>query len=108
VIRGSVPPPAVRGTENQACRAKRAKVGVAKRQKKAGDVVVVFRWRGGAAGNPVEDVGIGAIEQDLVAVELSLVKFAQVLIGKAAENQVAFPRPAVPGTKQQSLATDLG
>jgi hypothetical protein len=69
--------------------------------------VVVFGGRGGTAGDPIEDVGIGAVEQGFVAAELTLVKPGQVLIGKAAEDQVALARAAVPGTEQQPLAANL-
>src|ERR1700719_1001836 len=56
----------------------------------AGHVVVVFGGRRGAAGDPIEDVGVGAVEQRLVAVELRLVKASQMGIGEAAEDQVAL------------------
>ena len=70
--------------------------------------MVVFGRRGRAAGDPVEDVRVGAIEQGLVAVELTPVKSGEVRIGKAAENQIALARPAMPGSKQQALAANLG
>ena len=70
--------------------------------------MVVFGGRRGAAGDPIEDVSIGAVEQRLVAVELRLVKPSQMRIGEAAEDQVALARPAVPGTEQQPLAANLG
>src|SRR6516164_8582430 len=44
----------------------------------AGHVVIVFGRRNDAAGHPFEDVGIGAVEQSLVAVELSHVKAGQM------------------------------
>ena len=61
-----------------------------------------------AAGNPVKDVRVGTIEQGLVAVELRLVKPSQMLIGKAAEDQIGLARAAVPGSEQQPLAANLG
>ena len=70
--------------------------------------MVVFGGRRGAAGDPIEDVGVGAVEQRLVAVELRLVKPGEMSIGKAAEDQVALARAAVPGTEQQPLAANLG
>ena len=82
--------------------------GVAEGEQQAGHVVVVFGGRRGAAGDPVEDVGVGAVEQRLVAVELRLVKPGEMRIGKAAEDQVALARAAVPGAEQQPLAANLG
>lgn len=61
--------------------------------------MVVFRGWGDPAGDPIEDVGVGAIEQCLVVIELSFVKPGEMSIGKTAENQVALPRPAMPGTE---------
>ena len=66
--------------------------------------MVVFGGQRGAAGDPIEDVGIGAVEQRLVATELRLVKPSQMRIGKAAEDQVAFPRTAMPRTERKPLA----
>lgn len=72
-----------------------------------GNAVVVLGRRRGTAGHPIEYVGVGAIEQCLVTGELSLVKPGEVSIGKAAENQIALPRPAVPGTERQPFAANL-
>ena len=69
--------------------------------------MVVLWWRGVAAGDPVEDVGIGTVEQRLIAVELTIVERRKMRVGKAAEDQVTFSRPAVPGTERQPLAADL-
>ena len=68
--------------------------------------MVVFGGRRGAAGDPIEDVGIGALEQRLVAIELSLVKPGEMSIGETAEDQIALARPAVPGAEQQPLAAN--
>ena len=70
--------------------------------------MIVFGWRSGAAGDPVEDVGVGAVEQCLVAIELAVVETGEVRIGKTAEYQVALPGAAVPGSKQQPLAVNFG
>lgn len=64
------------------------------------------RW-GGAAGYPVEDVGVLAVEQRFVAVELAMVKRGKMRIGKAAEDEVALTRPAVPGAKQKPLTANV-
>jgi hypothetical protein len=91
----------------QPARAGWVRVTDIERKKEAGHVVVVFRGRAGAAGHPVKDVGVGAVEQSFVAVELSVVKAGQMGIRKAPEDQVALPRAAVPGTEQQPLAANL-
>ena len=77
-------------------------------EEEAGHVVVVFGGRRGAAGDPIEDVGVGAVEEGLVAVEQRLVKPGEVSVGEAAEDQVALARAAVPGTEQQPLAANFG
>ena len=60
---------------------------------------MVVLWRRlGLARDPIEDVGVGAVEQCLVAIELAIVKPRQMRISKSAEDQVALLRPAVPGT----------
>ena len=61
--------------------------------------MVMLGRRADAAGDPVEKVGIRAFEQCLVAVDLGIVKTGKMGIGKAAEDQVAFSRPAMPGTE---------
>ena len=63
--------------------------------------------RDGAAGDPVEEIGVGAFEQCLVAVELVLVQAGEVRIGKAAEDQIALPRAAMPGTEREPLAAEV-
>ena len=83
------------------------RVGVTKGNEKAGHVVVVFGGRRGAAGHPIEDVGVGAVEQRLVAVELGSIKSGEMSIGETAEDQVALARPAVPGAEQQPLAANF-
>lgn len=70
--------------------------------------MVVFGGWWGAAADPVEDVGVGAVEERLVAIELRLVKPGQMRVGKATEDQVALPCAAVPGTERQPLAANLG
>ena len=70
--------------------------------------MVVRGRRDGAAGDPIEDVGVGAVEQRLEKVELRLVKPGKVNIGKATEDKIALPRPAVPGTEQKPLAANVG
>ena len=70
--------------------------------------MVMLGRRRCAAGNPVEKVGVRAFEQRLVAVELASVETGKMGIGKAAEDQVALPRAAVPGTEQEPFAVDVG
>jgi len=83
-------------------------VGVAEGKEEAGNIVVMLGRRDGAAGDPVEEVGVGAFEQCLVAVELVLVEAGEAGIGKAAKNQVALPRAAMPGTEREPLAANVG
>jgi len=60
----------------------------------------MLRWRNGTAGDPVEEVSVGAVE-------LALVKAGEMGISKAAEDQVALPRAAMPGTEREPLAADV-
>ena len=71
-------------------------MGAAEGKQQAGHVVVMLGWRSGAAGDPVEKIGIGAFEQCLVKVELAVVEAGKMGIGKATEDQVAFARAAMP------------
>jgi hypothetical protein len=70
--------------------------------------VVVFERRGGAAADPIENVGIRAVEERLVAVELSFVKAGQIGVRKATEDQVALACATVPGAEQQALMANFG
>ena len=70
--------------------------------------MVMLERRGSAAGDPVEKIGVRAFEQRLVAVELAVVEAGKMRIRKAAEDQVALSRPAVPGTEREPFAADVG
>ena len=67
----------------------------------------MLRRRGGTAGDPVKEIGVGAFEQRLIAVELAIVESGEMSIGKAAEDEVTLPRPAMPGTEREPLAADV-
>ena len=67
----------------------------------------MLRRRAGAAGDPVEEIGVCAVEQCLVEVELAVVESGEMGIGKAAENEVTLPRPAMPGTEREPLAAEV-
>ena len=69
--------------------------------------MVMLRRRGCATGDPIEEIGVGAFEQRLVAVELAVVELGEVGIGKAAKDEVALPRPAMPGAEREPLAADV-
>ena len=69
--------------------------------------MIQFGRRCSPAADPIEQIGIGAFEQGLVALELSVVEIGKVRLGETAENEVALPRPAMPGPEQQPLAADL-
>ena len=69
--------------------------------------MVMLRRRGCATGDPIEEIGVGAFEQRLVAVELAIIELGKVGVGETAENEVALPRPAMPGTEREPLAADV-
>ena len=70
--------------------------------------MVMLGRRGSASGDPVEKIGVGAFEQCLVAIELAVVEAGKMGIGKAAEDQVALSRAAMPGTEREPFAADVG
>ena len=70
--------------------------------------MVVRGRRDRAAGDPIEDVGVGAVEQRLEKVELRLVESGKMSIGKAAEDKIALLRSPMPGTEQKPLAANVG
>ena len=82
-------------------------MGVAEGKEEACHVVVMLGRRLCAAGDPVKKVGIGTFQQGLVAVELAVVKAAEMRVGKAAEDQVALPRAAMPGTEREPLPANV-
>ena len=67
----------------------------------------MLRRRAGAAGDPLEEISVCAFEQCLVTIELAVVESGEMGIGKAAENEVTLPRPAMPGTKREPLAAEV-
>src|SRR3954454_15453491 len=81
--------------------------GVAEGEQEARDLgLVLGGWRG-AAGDPVEQLGIGAFEQRFVFVEPLLVETGEMRLGERSEDQVGLARAAVPGAEQQPLAADV-
>ena len=69
--------------------------------------MVMLGGRGGAARDPVKEIGVAAFEQRLVAVELAVIELGEMGVSETAENEVALPRPAVPGTEREPLAPDV-
>jgi len=69
-------------------------------------MVMLERWDR-TPGDPIEEVGVGAFEQSLVAVELAVVKVGKTRIGKAPEDQIALPRAAMPRTERKPLAANV-
>jgi hypothetical protein len=70
-------------------------------------VVIFFRWCE-AADDPIEQIGIGSIEQGFEPVELVRVKPREVSLRERAENKVAFLRAPVPAPEQEPLVADIG
>src|SRR5258707_14753448 len=80
---------------------------VAEGAQQAHHVVVVRRRRRGAAGDPVEQVDVGAAEQGLESVELGAVKRRERGLGERAEDEVDLLRAAVPGAEQELPAANV-
>ena len=70
-------------------------------------VMIMFRRRIADTEYPVEQIGVGAIEQCLESPELVAVQRLERVLCKRTENKVALLRPAMPTAKQQPPATDL-
>jgi hypothetical protein len=70
-------------------------------------VVIMFRRRITDSEYPVEQIGVGAIEQRLKSPELIAVQGLEGVLGERAENEIAFLRPAMPASKQESPAADI-
>ena len=68
----------------------------------------MFGGRSAAPADPIEKIGIRAAQEGFIPVELIFVKAGQVLLGKAAEDQIALACSAMPGMKQKPLAANLG
>ena len=71
------------------------------------DVMIVLGRRPAAAQDPVEQVGVGAIEQSLEPVELGTIEVREGRFGERAEDEVVLLRPAMPGAEQQAPAADI-
>ena len=67
----------------------------------------MFRWRITDAEDPVEQIGVRAIEQRLESPELIVVQGREGVLGERAENEVAFLRPAMPAPKQEASGADV-
>jgi hypothetical protein len=71
------------------------------------DVMIVLWRRPVAAQDPVEQIGVGAIEQSLESLELVTVEAREGRFGERAEDEVVLLRSAMPGAEQQPPATDI-
>jgi hypothetical protein len=69
-------------------------------------IMVVFLWWRKAADDPIEEIGISAIEQSFEPVELIAVESGEVLLGKSAKNEIALLRSPMPAAEQQPSESD--
>jgi hypothetical protein len=70
-------------------------------------IVIMFWRRHAAAENPIEQIGVGAIEQRFEPVELGPVQALEGLLGKRTENEITLLRPAMPAAEQQPPTADI-
>ena len=70
-------------------------------------VVVMFRRRITDAEDPVEQVGVRAIEQHLESPELIAIQHVDGVLGERTEDEIALLRPAMPAPKQEAPAADV-
>jgi hypothetical protein len=69
-------------------------------------VVVFLRWWE-TADDPVEQIGIGTIEQSFESVELRAVEVSEMDFGKSAEDEIALLGSPMPTSEQQPPASDM-
>jgi len=69
-------------------------------------VLIFFRWRD-ADDDPVEQIGIGTIEQSFESLDLRDVEVSQMGLGKSAAYEIALLRSPMPAPKQQPPASDV-
>ena len=79
----------------------------ARRAQQVHQIVVVCRRRSSAAGDPIEQIGVGAIEKGFELIELHGAKPVDAAIRKRAEDQVDLLSAAVPAAKQKALSADF-
>jgi hypothetical protein len=71
------------------------------------DVMIVLWRRPATVQDPVEQIGVGAIEQSLEPVELVTIEAREGCFGERAEDEVVLLRPAMPAAEQQAPAADI-
>ena len=64
-------------------------------------VMVVFFRRRETGDDPVEQIGIGAIEQSFEPVDLRVVEAGEITLGKSAEDEITLLCSAMPAPEQQ-------
>src|SRR3954454_9638414 len=70
--------------------------------------VMIMLWRRRAdAEDPVEQIGVGAIEQRFESVELRSVQALEWPLDKRAEDEITLLCPAVPALEPQPPAADI-
>jgi hypothetical protein len=70
-------------------------------------VVIVLRRRIANAEYPVKQIRVRAIQQRLKSPELTAIQRIEGAVGKRAENEVTFLRPAMPAPKEKSPAANI-
>jgi len=73
----------------------------AERAEQTHHVVVIFRRRRSAAENPIEQIGVGAIEQRFEPIELGIVQALERRFRERAEDEITLLRPAMPASEEQ-------
>jgi hypothetical protein len=70
-------------------------------------VMIMLCRRRAVAQDPVEQIGVGAIEQRFEPIELSIIQFIDGLFCERTEDEIALLRSPMPAAKQHSLASDV-
>src|SRR6476659_4363613 len=70
-------------------------------------IVIVLSWRRAAAGDPVEQLDVGAVEQGFEPIKLGAVETREKIIRERAKKKVDLLSAAAPGAKQNSLVSSV-
>jgi hypothetical protein len=78
-----------------------------KGSQQARHVVVVFFWWSNAGYDPIEQVGISAIQQRFEPLDLRGVEACEISLREPAEYEVTLLRSPMPAPEQQPPASDF-
>jgi hypothetical protein len=73
----------------------------------AHQIVIVLSWRRAAAGDPVEQLDVGAVEQGFEPIKLGAVETREKIVRECAQKKVDLLSAPAPGAKQDSPTSSV-